>query len=325
MEQKRIERYPGSKTIQVQEHHENDKNESIMRNRYQHRQEVLAFLQKHFSHHSWELALPSSGHGHENYIAQSDGEAYFIKLGAHVPTYQVMASLDLTPAVIRTGYLEDDTAVMVQAYVTGRNPSWQDFRHYHERMATVVHRTHHSLAIQNILPEVSSVRYKEVGLAAISRVQQKWEQYRSLAPAVAGYVDETLAELKRDTQRFVGSGLVASHNDICNGNWLIGSEGQIYLVDLDAMSRDDPAHDMGSLLWWYYPPVLRARFLERAGHPNDEAFKNRMRVRMALHCLNILLPRAQSFDKFDATSFEENLTDFRSVFEGRENPRGYDD
>jgi hypothetical protein len=46
---------------------------------------------------------------------------------------------------------------------------------------------------------------------------------------------------------------------------------------------------------------------------------------MALHCLNNLLPRAQSFDKFDATSFEENLTDFRAVFEGRENPRGYDD
>jgi len=108
-------------------------------------------------------------------------------------------------------------------------------------------------------------------------------------------------------------------------NWRLATGGRIYLVDLEAMSRDDPAHDMGSLLWWYYPPGLRQRFLEIAGHPNDAAFRDRMRVRMALHCLNIILPRADSFDRFDAGSFAGNLADFRAVVEGKENPRGYED
>ncbi len=48
-----------------------------------------------------------------------------------------------------------------------------------------------------------------------------------------------------------------------------------------------------------------------------------MRARMAPHCLDIILPRAGSFDRFDAGSFAENLTDFRAVVDGEENPRGY--
>jgi hypothetical protein len=142
---------------------------------------------------------------------------------------------------------------------------------------------------------------------------------------VANYVDDALAHLKQEIQGFAGSGLVASHNDICNSNWLIALDGKVYLVDLEAMSLDDPAHDTGSLLWWYYPPELRPDFLKGAGYQEDEAFRNRMRVRMALHCLDIFLPRVGSFDRFQADTFAEDLADFRAVVTGRENPQGYGD
>ena len=142
---------------------------------------------------------------------------------------------------------------------------------------------------------------------------------------MAAYVDDALAMLKEEVESFTGSGLVASHNDICNANWLITADGKVYLIDLEAMSLDDPALDMGALLWWYYPPELRKQFLAIAGYDYDEAFKNRMRVRMALHCLDIILPRAESFDRFDANAFPEWLTDFRAIAAGKENPQGYDD
>jgi hypothetical protein len=234
-----------------------------------------------------------------------------------------MASLDLTPAIVASGDLEDGTPILVQPYVQGKNPSWPDFRHHLPRVATVVNRTHHSPALKRTLPASSSETYKEVGLAAARRIRHKWERYRAHVPAVADEIDGTLARLEQEVQGFAGSGLVASHNDICNGNWLIASDETVYLVDLEAMSLDDPAHDMGSLLWWYYPPELRPGFLEIAGYPYDEPFRSRMRVRMALHCLDILLPRAGSFDTFDAHSFVENLEDFRAVAAGRENPQGY--
>lgn len=301
--------------------------ESTAMDRYrkQHRHEVLDFLQAHFSGSSWELTLPRSGRGHETYLARRDGERYFVKLGAEVQNYELLASIKVTPGVVQAGFLEDGTVIMVQRYVDGRTPSWRDFRLYLDQIASVVKRMHHFQALVDSLPDAPSPQYKDAGLAAVSRLQRRWERYRPHVPAAAGYVDESIAQLKEDVQTFSGGGLVASHNDICNSNWLVAIDGSIYLVDLEMMSQEDPAHDLGSLLWWYYPPELRRRFLDRAGYQDNAALRSRMRVRMALHCLDIILPRAQSFDRFNAGSFSEALRDFRAVVAGRENPHGYDD
>ena len=136
-------------------------------------------------------------------------------------------------------------------------------------------------------------------------------------------MDDSLAELALEIRQFSTEGLAASHSDICNGNWLFASDGKIYIIDLDSMSMDDPALDLGALLWWYYPPERRGRFLEIAGYSYDDEFKHRMRVRMALHCLHILLPREQSFDDFEPASFTKSLMDFRAVLAEYENPQGY--
>lgn len=301
----------------------NDETKLTMQGRYQHHREVSAFLQRHLTNQRWELTLPSSGRGHETYIARDNGDSYFIKLGAQAARYQVMASLGLTPPTVASGYLEDGTSILVQPYIEGRHPSWQDFRYYLPSIATVVNKMHHSQALRDTLPTASTDSYREVGLAAVRRIQHKWEVYRGQVLSVASEVDQTLTHLHQEMQGFVGAGLVSSHNDICNGNWLIASDGKIYLVDLEAMSLDDPAHDMGSLLWWYYPPESRQAFLKIAGYDYDAALRKRMRVRMTLHCLDILLPRTGSFDKFDPASFAEGLTDFRAVVTERENPQGY--
>jgi len=236
-----------------------------------------------------------------------------------------MASIGLTPQVLAAGYLEDGTSVVVQPYIAGTRPSRKDYHLQLEQVAAIINRTHHSPELQRILPEVSSDLYSAVGLESLTRLQQRWAHYRAQAPEVADFVDESLAYLTRQVQSFPGAGLVASHNDICNANWLVASDGQLYLIDLESMSRDDPAFDLGALLWWYYPPALRPRFLEIAGYANDEPFQFRMRIRMAMHCLNIMLPREQSFDEFAPASFAEELTDFRAILAGQENPEGYED
>ena len=131
--------------------------------------------------------------------------------------------------------------------------------------------------------------------------------------------------LTNQSEQFVGAGLVASHNDICNANWLLTPTGDLYLVDLDTLSLDDPALDLGATLWWYYPPELRPRFLAAAGYPDSPGLRQRMRARMALHCLSILRPRPGSFDRFDPHAFAGRLVDFRAALAGEENPQGYSD
>jgi thiamine kinase-like enzyme len=123
---------------------------------------------------------------------------------------------------------------------------------------------------------------------------------------------------------FSGEGLVSSHGDICNGNWLFAADGRIYILDFDSMNMDDPSLDMGALLWWYYPPELRQQFLDITGYRYDDEFKHRMQIRMAIHCLDITLPREGSFDQFDSSHHEDALRDFRAILQGKENPEGYE-
>jgi thiamine kinase-like enzyme len=231
-----------------------------------------------------------------------------------------MASISLTLQVLVAGYLTDGTSIIVQPYIAGRKPSRRDYHIHLEQFATAIHHVHHNPEVKQVLPKASSDLYSVIGTESLVRIQQRWEHYRARVPEVAEFVDESLAYLAQQVQRFLGAGLVASHNDICNANWLISPDERLYLIDLEAMSLDDPAVDIGATLWWYYPPVLRQRFLEIVGYANDELFQFRMRVRMAMHCLSITLPREQSFDQFNPASF-----DFRAILANGENPEGYDE
>ena len=295
-----------------------------MQARRQHQPEVQGFLQKHFLSQHWRFALPI-GSGNETYYAYADDSAYFVKLGVQTARYQAMASLGLIPPILAAGYLEDGLSIVVQPYIAGNNPSRKDYRLHLEQFAAAIHRMHHSPELQSVLPQVSSDLYRVVGLDSLTRLQQSWLHYRAQVPQVAEFVDESLAYLSQQVQLFPGNGLVASHNDICNANWLVTPGGQLYLTDLELMSLDDPALDLGATLWWYYPPALRQRFLEIAGYANDELFQFRMRLRMAMHCLSITLPRERSFDEFDPTTYAESLVDFRAILAGEENPQGYDE
>jgi thiamine kinase-like enzyme len=294
-----------------------------MQNRLHHQPEVQAFLQKHFSSRIWDFTLPK-GSGNETYFTHSNGQTCFVKLGVQATKYQALASIGLTPPVLAVGFLEDGTSIIVQPYIAGKKPERRDYHLRFEQFAEAINKVHHSPELIQVLPEASSGLYSLIGLESLARLQQKWERYRPQVPKAADFIDQSLDEIGQQVGHFQGTGLVASHNDICNANWLIGPEGQLYLLDLESMALDDPAVDIGATLWWYYPPGMRENFLKITGYFNDMEFERRMQVRMAMHCLSIILPREDSFDRFDPASFSESLTDFRAILAGGENPQGYE-
>ena len=296
--------------------------QDAMQDRQQHRPEVQAFLQKHIASPAWQLTLPH-GLGHETYFARCAQQTCFIKLGVQVARLQALAALGLTPPVLASGVLQDGVSIIVQPYINGRNPSRADYRLHLEQFAAAILALHHSPELQRLLPRVASEDYSAAGMRSLDEIRQRWGGYRARVPDVAGFIDESLASLARQVGSFQGSGLVASHNDICNANWLITPDEQLYLIDLESMSLDDPALDIGATLWWYYPPALRPRFLELVGYANDEAFQTRMQVRMALHCLSINLPRQYGFQGFDPATYAGALVDFRAIMAGEDNPQGF--
>jgi hypothetical protein len=298
---------------------------SSKRFRNLHKKEVKSFLQRLFPTRSWEISLPPYGTGQETYFARCDRQSFFIKLGAEVERYHLMSDMGLSPSVVATGFLEDGTSILVQEKVIGEKPSRADFHRHLETFAGCIRKTHQCEALQNLLPKRTSHAYKDVGLEVLGEIEKRWNNIERNVPASAAFVNDKIFYLKDQLSQFDGCSLVASHNDVCNGNWLVSTEEKIYLLDYESMSLDDPALDLGAILWWYYPPEMRKKFIEIAGYTYDEAFRARMRIRMAVHCLNIIIPRQESFDPFIADRFEDWLVDFRAVIAGKENPQGYYD
>lgn len=294
----------------------------LSRNR--HRSEVYVFLDTNFPGKQWELALPPQGSGQESYFAEAAELAFFVKLGVQVERYRAMSDLGLSPRLVTTGSLADGTKVVVQEKIDGRNPSRKDFQSHLAQFAQAIGKIHRCEKLKAVLPPKSSTHYRDVGLDTLAHIEQRWVFYKPLVSlSCAVFVDESLGYLKKQIGQFQGAGLAASHNDVCNGNWLVSSDDRVYSIDYESMSLDDPALDLGAILWWYYPPHLRPEFLEIAGYGDKVGFRERMRIRMAVHCLNIILPRENSFDYFDAGAFDNSLDDFRAVLEGKENPQGY--
>jgi thiamine kinase-like enzyme len=293
-----------------------------MRDKQQRWPEVQAYLTARVAPCEWAYTQPR-GSGHETYFAHGAGQRYFVKLGAAVVRYELLASDGLTPTVLSAGALDDGTAIMVQPFVAGRKPARRDFQANLDRVARVVRAVHHHPGLRRVLTPAPADSYRDAAERALSDLRRRWERYRQDVPAEAVFVEEDLERIARDIARVDGAGLVASHNDICNDNWIVAEDGRLLLIDLEAMAPDDPARDLGALLWWYYPPEARPRFLSAAGYADDLSIRLRMRVRMAMHCLHIILPREDGFRAFQPSSFGAALTDFRAVLAGEENPQGY--
>jgi hypothetical protein len=292
--------------------------------RQRHQPEVHAFLQKAFHTREWVFAQPR-GTGHETYFAASGERRCFIKLGADSERAAAMAAAGLAPPVWAAGALPDGTAILVEPWLPGRAPRPRDFQERLDQVAGVMRRLQQDAGVRSVLPPAPAEQYAEVGQAALNQVRLRWEVWQAQVPLpTRSFVDRSLEHLAEEIAGFTGGGLVAAHNDICNANWLLTPDGDLYLLDLEEMSLEDPATDLGALLWWYYPPTQRARFLALVEQPDDAAFEQRMRVRMALHCLAITLPRTGGWDAFDGLTYDAALTDFRAALAGGENPQGYE-
>ena len=197
-----------------------------MPNGQEHQQEVRAFLKKHLSIYDWRFSLPH-GWGKESYFVHGFKRTYFVKVGVQVERYLAMAEIGLTPPVILHGQLESGLSVIVQSFITGRKPSQLDYRERLIEVAALIRKMHNSPQMKEVLPAASSNLYKDSGMQALDRLRQKWERYKDQVPTEVEFVEDSLEHLTEQIDQFSGEGLVASHGDICNANWLFASEGRI--------------------------------------------------------------------------------------------------
>ena len=293
-----------------------------MTNQYSHKEEVEIFLQNRFHEENWTF-LSTNGSGNEKYIAESNGTKYFVKLDVKIDRYEILSELGISPKIVNHGCLNDGTSVIVQEYISGHNPSPKDFQSHIYDVATILSNVHNNRKLQTVLKKDEINTCQEAALKAFYGIVERWEYNKKELVAYNGYIDDSLMQIKSNIRQIEGKNLASVHNDICNANWVISDNGFIFLVDLESMLIEDPSVDIGALLWWYYPYDMREQFCEIIKVDYNNELKNRMQLRMAMHCLNIMLPRLNSFDVLDLEWFAMFFDDFKAIMEGKDNPKGY--
>ena len=208
-----------------------------MPERRQNQQQVLAFLQDYFATSDWEFSIPQ-GSGKEKYLARAatrHGEsACFVKLDVNIPVYQTVASLELTPPILASGCLQDGTPLIVQPAVKGRQPTWQDFSIHLDLFASTLQRLHHSPELRSLLAAPASETYRAAGLQFLNNIHLRWEAVKShFSPEIDSIVLDHLERIAAQLRAAPGGGLVNTHTDPCNANWLLPGAGRAHHFIVD--------------------------------------------------------------------------------------------
>lgn len=115
-------------------------------------------------------------------------------------------------------------------------------------------------------------------------VDEHLDQVRGSAIALPSWADDVIHAYGRAAERFRVSGLdiVPAHNDPMPGNFLIGNDGSVKLIDFDYAANNDVAYELALIFAEMFVSEEDARALVKRyrGHDDERFFARVMVCRM---------------------------------------------
>ncbi|WP_043444349.1 choline/ethanolamine kinase family protein [Arthrobacter sp. L77] len=115
----------------------------------------------------------------------------------------------------------------------------------------------------------------------LDMVDEHLDQVRGSAIALPSWADDVVEAYGRAAERFRASGLtlVPAHNDPMPGNFLLGDDGSVKLVDFDYAANNEVTYELALLFTEMFTSVDDTRVLVRRYRgKDDEAFFARVMV-----------------------------------------------
>jgi aminoglycoside phosphotransferase (APT) family kinase protein len=210
---------------------------------------VNEILAKHFPERDWTLRKASEGMSSKGYVATGDGLELFVKLEEHVGAVRRAAELGIAPRVLAAGS-HNGTPYFVQEYLHGTHPDRPWFSRHLPQLADLILRYHNDPALAALFGKEEAPGYVEYIGTELGDLQAQLSGLPE--SSYKAELSPLLNELKAQARHLEPAGLVPTHADPNNNNFLLVGE-RIYLLDWDRASLSDPYRDVGPLLWWYVP------------------------------------------------------------------------
>lgn len=191
----------------------------------------------------WEIS-PAGGATGEAFIAIHEKEKLFLKRNSS-PFLAVLSAEGIVPKLVWTKRLENGDVITAQKWLSGRVLRPEEMNQ--ERVAKLLRKIHTSAPLLNMLKKMGKSPVKPEGW--LKKIEERLDEEIYSLPVVTS----SLQFLRREAENVWTDLQVVCHCDVNHNNWLLGENGQLYLIDWDEAMIGDPAIDLGMLLHWYIP------------------------------------------------------------------------
>ncbi len=235
--------------------------------------EIEELFQTIFKKTSWTIDKPAGGLRKEKYIVSDATTSYFIKFDINTEILVHIAGIGVTPKVLHTGECGGRTFA-IQEFVAGSKPSKEWIRINEATVFNLIKKYHADPELKSLLaafyPEQQ--RYENYLTNEVDRIDQRLRNLNDSRYKQASF-RTSYKKFVSMKDEFMLSQLIPVHEEPNNSNFLLSGK-RLYIVDWDDVRLGDPIHDIGPILWWYFPITDWEIHLERLGvELNDMLFR----------------------------------------------------
>ncbi|SHN04355.1 Thiamine kinase [Gracilibacillus kekensis] len=223
---------------------------------------------EHILGEDWTI-FPAGGSTGAAYYAQSNHKQLFLKRNSS-PFLAVLSAQGIVPKLVWTKRLENGDVVTAQQWLDGKALNIEEMQH--PKVAKLLSKIHHSSELLDMLlriekttvvPDQTLVRVKQFVQGNI-QARNSISVYKAIK-----FLESRLMDIYFEQQ-------VVCHCDLNHHNWMLSTNGELYLIDWDNARVGDPAMDIGRILQSYIPKQEWDQWLEHYGMANSKNFMQRM-------------------------------------------------
>ncbi len=223
-------------------------------------------LLEHLLGKEWQVT-PAGGVTGEAYYAQYGEEKLFLKRNSS-PFLAVLSAEGIVPKLLWTKRLENGDVVSAQRWVSGRE--LKSFEMKQEIVAQLLGKIHRSKELLEMFKRIGNLPLTPHSI--VKDIAEKISDSYSDIPVIhdaLDYLDTNIKDVESNEY-------VVCHADINHNNWILGEEGDLYLIDWDGAIVADPALDLGLLLYLYIPTKDWGEWLRNYGVTLNDDLSRRM-------------------------------------------------
>jgi len=193
---------------------------------------------------NWNLQ-PIKGDTGKAYKGIKEDERVFIKRNS-TPFLAALSREGLTPRLLWTKRTSNGDILTAQEWLEGRQLEPEEMLN-NEDVKHMLRYLHESESLKSMLKRMDGAEKSAFDFL---------EEYATDLPEELkndDYLTRVFRYLENHLPSFSPNKYVACHGDAIHNNWMLASDGELYLVDWDYSILSDPAYDLGTILGQYVP------------------------------------------------------------------------